>query len=179
MHHTNETYTVEGVDASMPTLQMLLVLVAYIFTPNRSSSPEDEAKLTRPRVQFCRTAARALGHFFIGLLAGATAAVWSKVAWLASGGWVLVPLLYYVTCVYLARQSIVIWIIRLYQLRAPAKIRVKCVLVPSCSEYMVLAIGRYGVVRGVSKGIDRLRRCGPPAQIDYPWGKELCVNGAD
>ncbi len=36
-----------------------------------------------------------------------------------------------------------------------------CQFYPSCSEYSVRAIERYGVVRGVGKGIWRVFRCHP------------------
>jgi putative membrane protein insertion efficiency factor len=36
-----------------------------------------------------------------------------------------------------------------------------CRYEPTCSEYMREAVERYGVVRGVGKGIRRLLRCHP------------------
>lgn len=36
-----------------------------------------------------------------------------------------------------------------------------CRYVPSCSEYMYEAIGRYGVVKGAGMGLWRLIRCNP------------------
>lgn len=50
----------------------------------------------------------------------------------------------------------------LYQRFAPGAIRSACLFKPSCSEYMRQAIIRYGVLKGVKKGFDRLRRCQPP-----------------
>lgn len=70
--------------------------------------------------------------------------------------------------VFIAKKAI-IWIIHFYQAKAPDRIRLKCVYEPSCSVYMILAIEKYGVVKGVVKGIKRLRRCGfPNGGIDYP-----------
>lgn len=36
-----------------------------------------------------------------------------------------------------------------------------CVMYPSCSTYMIGAIERYGVVKGVFRGIRRILRCHP------------------
>ncbi len=75
------------------------------------------------------------------------------------------------TCIYMVTVSkkIIIWCIKLYQNKAPDTVRLRCVFEPSCSEYMILAIEKYGVLKGVNKGIDRLKRCHPPnGGIDYP-----------
>lgn len=55
-----------------------------------------------------------------------------------------------------------IWLVHLYQHYAPDEVRLKCVFEPSCSEYMILSIQKYGVTRGVFKGVYRLFRCHPP-----------------
>jgi len=39
-----------------------------------------------------------------------------------------------------------------------------CVFYPTCSEYTVDAINKYGSVKGVIKGIERISRC-------HPWQK--------
>lgn len=46
-----------------------------------------------------------------------------------------------------------------------------CRFHPTCSEYAVQAINRYGVRAGVAKAWDRLRRCRPDnldSCIDFP-----------
>ena len=75
------------------------------------------------------------------------------------------------TALYLAliAKSAVIWLVHLYQNKASDRTRLKCMFEPSCSEYMILAVEKYGVVRGVFKGIRRLLRCHPPnGGKDYP-----------
>ncbi len=63
----------------------------------------------------------------------------------------------------------VIWLVRLYQYKAPDRVRLKCVFYPSCSEYMILAVRKYGALRGVFRGIARLLRChAPNGGEDYP-----------
>lgn len=62
-----------------------------------------------------------------------------------------------------------IWCVHLYQNKASDATRLKCVFEPSCSEYMILAVNKYGFFRGVYKGIRRLLRCHPPnGGRDYP-----------
>ena len=59
--------------------------------------------------------------------------------------------------------------ILLYQRFAPEKLRASCRFTPSCSEYTLLAIEKYGVIKGVGKGIKRIRRCHPPnGGVDLP-----------
>lgn len=63
----------------------------------------------------------------------------------------------------------VIWLVHLYQNKASDETRLKCVFEPSCSEYMILAVRKYGLLKGVFKGIHRLLRCHPPnGGKDYP-----------
>ena len=65
-------------------------------------------------------------------------------------------------------RGILIWFVRVYQRYAPDDIRLSCVFEPSCSEYMILSIKKYGAIRGCIKGIKRLKRCSLPGGIDYP-----------
>lgn len=48
---------------------------------------------------------------------------------------------------------------RIYQRYAPDSLRNKCRFEPSCSEYMILAIEKYSLIKGLQKGICRLKRC--------------------
>jgi putative membrane protein insertion efficiency factor len=63
---------------------------------------------------------------------------------------------------------IMVFCIRIYQRHADAETRLRCRQIPTCSEYAILAIQRYGPVRGAWKSVGRLRRCRPPGRIDYP-----------
>ncbi len=66
-------------------------------------------------------------------------------------------------------KHICIWAIRMYQLLAPAEIRLACNYIPSCSEYMILSIEKYGVLKGIYEGRKRMLRCHyPNGGIDYP-----------
>jgi len=66
-------------------------------------------------------------------------------------------------------RGILIFFIHVYQRYASDDVRVSCVFEPSCSEYMILALNKYGVIRGVIKGGKRLLRCHYPNNgKDYP-----------
>lgn len=56
-------------------------------------------------------------------------------------------------------KNIIICIIHIYQHFAPDSIRLKCRFEPSCSQYMILALEKYGVLEGLKMGINRLKRC--------------------
>ncbi len=70
-------------------------------------------------------------------------------------------------------KNIILSSVKIYQQIAPRKIRLKCRFEPSCSQYMILAIEKYGVIKGVCKGIKRLSKCnnrgdGMRGGFDYP-----------
>jgi len=68
----------------------------------------------------------------------------------------LVVLLVFLLCLILVLKRLAIGMVKLYQHYAPENLRRKCLLKPTCSEYMILAIEKYGVIRGVWKGGHRL-----------------------
>ena len=51
--------------------------------------------------------------------------------------------------------------LRFYKRRISPLLGNVCRFYPSCSEYMFIAVERYGVVRGVWLGLKRLMRCHP------------------
>lgn len=63
----------------------------------------------------------------------------------------------------------IISLIRYYQSHGPAELHNACLFTPTCSEYMILAIQKYGCTKGILKGIGRLLRCHQPnGGVDYP-----------
>lgn len=56
-------------------------------------------------------------------------------------------------------KKIIICLIHIYQHFAPDSIRMKCRFEPSCSQYMLLSLEKYGVLKGLKMGIRRLKRC--------------------
>jgi len=64
----------------------------------------------------------------------------------------------------------VIGVIKLYQHYAPEEIRRRCLFMPTCSEYTIMAVRKYGSIIGLLKSYFRLfYRCrGNIYMIDYP-----------
>jgi putative membrane protein insertion efficiency factor len=69
-----------------------------------------------------------------------------------------------------APSELVIGLIRLYQVTLSPWLGPACRFEPSCSRYMVGAIRKYGLFRGVGKGLIRLSHCHPwhPGGYDPP-----------
>jgi len=66
-------------------------------------------------------------------------------------------------------KSAIIGLIHLYQHYAPERIRRKCLFQPTCSEYAILSLKKYGVIRGGCRAYSRYRRCkGHVYKIDNP-----------
>lgn len=62
-------------------------------------------------------------------------------------------------------KKILISFVRLYQiLISPLLGANKCRFYPSCSNYMIQAIEKKGVIKGLIKGVGRLLRCHPWSQ---------------
>jgi uncharacterized protein len=51
--------------------------------------------------------------------------------------------------------------VRIYQWTLSPLVGRQCRFSPTCSNYMIGAINKYGVLRGVPKGILRICRCHP------------------
>ena len=84
------------------------------------------------------------------------------ICWVAAVVWAVVYLL-------VIGKKAAIWCIHLYQNKAPDHVRLRCVFEPSCSEYAILAINKYGLFVGGIKTIGRLFRCHfPNGGPDYP-----------
>jgi uncharacterized protein len=61
----------------------------------------------------------------------------------------------------------VIGLVRLYQLTLSPFIGRQCRFQPTCSHYMIGAVEKYGVLRGVPKGLWRILRCNPLCKGGY------------
>ena len=62
---------------------------------------------------------------------------------------------------YFFARRILIGFVFLYKVFAPEWLRGQCRFEPTCSTYMILAIRKYGIILGVSKGLLRIFRCRP------------------
>ena len=59
---------------------------------------------------------------------------------------------------------------RLYQMTLSHVIGRQCRFHPTCSQYFILAVKKYGALRGAAKGLARISRCHPwhPGGVDWP-----------
>jgi putative membrane protein insertion efficiency factor len=58
-------------------------------------------------------------------------------------------------------RELVVQVLRFYKRWLSPMLPSACRYHPTCSEYMMQAVEKHGVIRGVSKGIWRLLRCHP------------------
>lgn len=133
------------------------VLTAALFgeDPRDPRSWNYERKLVRPKIRWWKIilfivllAAAAIGGYFLlgALCVSPVISAWVCVAF------VLVVLMLYA-------KRILICMVHIYQRYAPDATRNKCRFEPSCSQYMILSLQKYGLWKGLFKGIDRLKRC--------------------
>ena len=82
---------------------------------------------------------------------------------------IFVPLVWILIMGLIFIKPISIFVVELYQRFAPKKVRDKCRFYPSCSDYMKLAIKKYGFWKGFIKGCKRIKKCKyPNGGFDYP-----------
>ena len=74
-----------------------------------------------------------------------------------------------------ALRSIAVAPIRFYQRAISPAIPQRCRYYPSCSEYAVGAVRRYGILRGVVLAAWRVLRCNPWSHggVDHPEDQTL------
>lgn len=134
--------------------------------------PETGLKLIRPKLSIkkvlCCVILTLISDIILSILLSKI--LFSFVPEQSEKTWFFISFLFFLFIVMMIfRKSIFIFIIRVYQKYAPYQIRSTCLYVPNCSEYMILAIQKYGLIKGVKKGLKRYKRCEPPhGGIDYP-----------
>ncbi len=79
--------------------------------------------------------------------------------WKNSSLTVLITSLSLLFYILLCLKKIIICLIHIYQHFAPDSIRMKCRFEPSCSQYMILVLEKYGILKGLKMGIERLKKC--------------------
>ena len=133
--------------------------------PSDPRSWNYERKLIRPTIKWCRILV-----FSALLIGGAIGLYYLCSAFglppLAAFG---VSLTSAVVVIVLYLKSILICLVMIYQYFAPDSLRNKCRFEPSCSQYMIMSLNKYGIVKGLIKGINRLKRCNTSdGGFDYP-----------
>ena len=122
------------------------------------SSPNYKRVLIRPKIHLIKT----FFHLLICLLVVSIIGVGLEHLFHIRPLTIIIPIILLIIYFVLKIKKIAIWFVKCYQKFAPDSIRNKCRFEPSCSEYMIRAIEKYGFVKGVAKGINRLKRCCPP-----------------
>ncbi len=67
-------------------------------------------------------------------------------------------------------KTIIIYLIKGYRLFLSPILPNSCRFYPTCSNYTIMAVEKYGIFRGLIKGFFRILRCNPFSKggIDYP-----------
>ncbi|MCX7947991.1 MAG: membrane protein insertion efficiency factor YidD [candidate division WOR-3 bacterium] len=67
-------------------------------------------------------------------------------------------------------KNLLIDIIKLYKLVISPVLPNSCRFYPTCSDYAILSIKKYGIFKGILKAIYRVLRCNPFSKggVDYP-----------
>ena len=67
-------------------------------------------------------------------------------------------------------SQLLILLVRSYQLMLAPILGGRCRFYPSCSQYFIEAVRKYGAFRGATKGLWRVARCHPlhPGGFDPP-----------
>lgn len=147
----------------------------YVNDPKTNHLTAPENKLYRPKINFVKA-----GFVFVGVVFGSYGLIYlclkilsvneilsienKSIAVKSVSIWWKVLLIILVFTL----KYIMIWFIRIYQRYAKSETRLRCCYTPSCSEYAILALKKYGALIGGIKAAKRLLRCGPPGGIDYP-----------
>lgn len=112
-------------------------------------------QLIRPRIRWWR-----IVLFTVSLVLGAVGVYWLLAALsVPSPAAIGVSIGFALVVIALFLKRIVICLVRIYQRFAPASVRNKCRFEPSCSQYMILSLQKYGLWKGLRKGFHRLKRC--------------------
>lgn len=58
-------------------------------------------------------------------------------------------------------RAVIIRLIRIYQIVLSPLLGANCRFVPTCSQYAIEAVSRYGVWQGIKLAVKRILRCHP------------------
>ncbi len=63
-------------------------------------------------------------------------------------------------------RKILIFLIKLYQV-TPLHTHNLCRFQPTCSQYMIDALNKYGTIKGLKLGLKRIKKCRPGGEFGY------------
>ena len=122
---------------------------------NDPRSPNYKRKLKRPKIKWVNVI------LFVGissLIFIALVIILNKLN-ISDKSSVFIALMLVLVYLLVTLKRITVFAVKMYQRFAPESIRNKCRFEPSCSEYMLMSIEKYGLIKGLKKGICRLKRC--------------------
>lgn len=137
----------------------------YINDPIINAATAPELKLYRPQIRVLNAFLYICGHFMLAFII----TIFFQVFFRAKNPSLPCIFVYSLFALFvITMRFTLIWFVRLYQFYAKSETRLRCCMTPSCSEYAVLALKKYGAIFGTVKTIRRLLRCHPPGGVDYP-----------
>jgi len=131
------------------------VALKLFYEADDPRSPAYQRVLHRPRIPWPAMLACVLLPVFICITA------WIVLAVCGIGGFWWIPVLLLLVYEFFQLRRGIMLAILLYQRFAPAKLRCKCRFEPSCSQYALQAIDKYGLRQGIHLMLKRFRRCKP------------------
>lgn len=139
------------------------VWVAEKYLPTEEEIAIDEKRFLKPKVNW--------GIFFIHLLLiiffSCCLFVLFDTMKISEYRFLIWILIAFYIMLWLKRFSI--FLIKIYQKYAPSKLRRRCLFKPTCSQYTILSIEKYGLIKGSILGLKRIKRCKyPNGGVDYP-----------
>lgn len=126
---------------------------------------EQQPKISRPDINL----GRMIGKAILWMVPAAVFLILWQI-WMPEHDYLSWVVIGYIALVLIGNaKRIVVSLILIYQRYAPERVRASCVFEPTCSNYMLMAIEKFGLISGVHRGIKRLLRCHyPNSGIDYP-----------
>ncbi|MBO9607778.1 MAG: membrane protein insertion efficiency factor YidD [Paenibacillaceae bacterium] len=140
---------------NVPDKDMLLQSLFPESDENDPRSVHYQRTLARPAIRWGMLILNVLAMVMLVVGIFCLTKYWGAAFWEAA----IVTVLFAAGCCMVRLKRITLCLVRLYQRFAPDYIRNKCRFEPSCSEYMILAVSRYGAWQGIRKGVRRLQRC--------------------
>ena len=141
------------------------VMQAMLFDSDDPRSSNYVRKLVRPPVSWLKVSC----YVLLPLIVLAILGLLGRDLGLPTHGCIIGAAVLWMGFLALTAKGAVLYAIRIYQRYAPASLRERCRFEPSCSEYMRMAIEKYGLIKGVKKGRNRLKRCNvEDGGYDYP-----------
>lgn len=141
------------------------IIGKLFYDSNDPRSINYKRKLIRPKINWIKVFA----FFLIPIVLLAVLTFLLNKAGLGIKRSTLISALLFLIYLVVMIKPAAIYMIKIYQRYAPERIRNKCRFEPSCSEYMILVIEKYGLFKGLKMGINRLKRCNiDNGGYDYP-----------